>query len=67
MAWRQNNNGRIFTLGHFNNGVNQGNSEKQLKGFLGKWCLDLGNQRTFARVVGLGNKETVARVFVSSQ
>ncbi|XP_057866114.1 uncharacterized protein LOC131073634 [Cryptomeria japonica] len=67
VAWRQNNNGRRFTRGCFNNGGNQGNSKKQLKGFSGKWSLDLGNQQTFARVVGLANKETAARVYVSSQ
>ncbi|XP_059072353.1 uncharacterized protein LOC131043890 [Cryptomeria japonica] len=67
VAWRQNNNGQRFTRGRFNNGENQGNFEKQLKGFSGKWSLDLGNQRTFARVVCLANKETVARVSVSSQ
>ncbi|GLJ10897.1 hypothetical protein SUGI_0137510 [Cryptomeria japonica] len=66
VAWRQNNNGRRFTQGCFNNGANQGNSEKQFKGFSRKWSLDLGNQRTFARVVGLANKETVARVSISS-
>lgn len=67
MAWRQNNNGRRFTQGRVNNGANQGNSKKQIKGFLRKCSLDLVNQRTFSRVVGLANKETTARVSISSQ